>query len=634
MSLHILYNVQNQIAKSAFGFAVDYISDDINHLGYPHTVHLHDLLLAHLRTNRFYCPSSARPVARILGIRGSDYGYENFIVSHKPSSFRGFGDSYDRAAYGSYYRNLQLFGSIVSGRSFRIPSPINENFGRHATYSGELIAKQVDIPLYNDDYLFSDFHSSVRNTRGRMYDRVTVNSVSPLDTSVSYTTAFGDAYTYNILDLLDNLAGKTINDFGVFEGVFSQRSISDVRYHLSFERLIISYHMYHHNFSSGEDFDWDSEVVVPFVEPPPHYDVSVGGTYTTWFSTPTIYRYRNMRSTSTFSPLGPNSSEFVGYGYLVSTCIFRSVPSPLISAEQIRMSNVFTDLSSSRFLDSFKKAVDDDWFHITPSSLFSAVDAFKNAEGSLGTNNLQTLVKIPGIVDSLPDIREAINILGKITKRDLSLSTLKEILDLATSTHLKSNFEWRPYLALISTYLPQMISTMGSLGNLSKHLLCYGSYRFKLLNQLGRKEVTLLTRTKIVMDTSPSGLLSAVLGIDAIGVLPKASNLWDLLPFTFVVNWFTGVGEAIRRAEYSLLLATIPAYYIHTYTITSPLSDDELDLLGATNSSVDASSLRLYYRDISLYTPAPRDSKFGFGIPTSLPPLGVMGSLLWQLIFS
>jgi hypothetical protein len=219
-------------------------------------------------------------------------------------------------------------------------------------------------------------------------------------------------------------------------------------------------------------------------------------------------------------------------------------------------------------------------------------------------------------------------------KRDLRLSTFKEILDLATSTHLQAVFEWRPYYELLTRYIPQVLSTMDSIGDIRTNSIGYGSFSFKFTNEFGRKEVTLKTRTKIVMDASPSGLLSAAVGLDALGLLPKASNLWDLLPFTFVVNWFTGVGEAIRRAEYATFLASVPAYYVHTYTLSSPLSDDELDLLKMSSSISEPACLRIYVRDVTNRPPFPRDTRFGFGLPSGIPSVGSLGSLLYQLIFA
>jgi hypothetical protein len=90
----------------------------------------------------------------------------------------------------------------------------------------------------------------------------------------------------------------------------------------------------------------------------------------------------------------------------------------------------------------------------------------------------------------------------------------------------------------------------------------------------------------------------------------------------------------MRRAEYLLLMATIPAYFVHSFTLTSPLSSDELDLLEMSSSYDDPASLRVYIRDVSLYVPPVRDSRFGFGLPEKLPSLDVIGSLLFQLFLS
>jgi len=131
---------------------------------------------------------------------------------------------------------------------------------------------------------------------------------------------------------------------------------------------------------------------------------------------------------------------------------------------------------------------------------------------------------------------------------------------------------------------------------------------------------------------SSYGLLSSLLQLDGLGIMPKPSNLWDLMPFSFVLNWLTGVGTAMRRAEYMTCMATIPAYYVHSYTLTSPFTTDELASWRTATSTDGQLSLKLFYRDISLFSPAPRDSMFGFGIPRSLPPLGTVAALLWQVL--
>jgi hypothetical protein len=124
------------------------------------------------------------------------------------------------------------------------------------------------------------------------------------------------------------------------------------------------------------------------------------------------------------------------------------------------------------------------------------------------------------------------------------------------------------------------------------------------------------------------------MGFDACGILPKPSNLWDLVPFSFIANWITGVGANIRRLEYIAVLATIPAYYVHSYTIASPFTLDELQGWNLGSESVAPLTFKIYYRDVSLYVPLMRDTEFGFALPSSVPPLAVIGSLLYQLLFA
>jgi hypothetical protein len=285
-------------------------------------------------------------------------------------------------------------------------------------------------------------------------------------------------------------------------------------------------------------------------------------------------------------------------------------------------------------LYSFKAAVDRDWHHVTPSALFSVVSAIQSIEHGTSTDVLQTVAKLPEYKSMVPKIKEAIKILSDISRKDLKASTIKEILDLAAGTILQSSFQWRPLLQLLQTELPKMVSSLSSMHDTSKLVVGRGSWNFEFPeSSFGRVHSHLMTRSKIVLDVSNRSLAASLFGADAIGVLPKPSNLWDLVPYSFVLNWFTGIGQSMKRAEYAILLMTIPAYYVHTYAITTPLTTEELALWSVSTSSIDPLSMKVFYRDVSLYTPFPMDSKFGFGIPTSLPPIGTIGALLYQMLF-
>jgi hypothetical protein len=483
------------------------------------------------------------------------------------------------------------------------------------------------------DYLaFHGIYIPCRGFGGWLIDRCRLDSIDPREFTLDLRYWPG-SYLFNILDYLDVIK-RDSSGYNFNENINPGPSkISSLDYSLTDEYFVITYHMYVENTNLDISYEWDSKIVVPFGVPATLNGANVGD----WVAIPGFtnvrFSYRNFHQSKPHpDPDAVNSAvedEWIG-GY--SSAFPISYPAPSLAEDDFVSYRLISKLDS--YVGNFHRAVNAQYRDLTSAAMFSTVDAFKQAEGYLGTNILQNLAKIPSITTALPQIKEGVALLSRILKRDLSGSTLKELLDLATSTNLQANFQWRPYIGLFTEYLPLMVSTFRSIGLPTGVSIGRGSYSKTLSNVFGRESVTVQARTKIVMDRSPNGLLSAVLAVDALGLLPKVSNLWDLVPFSFAANWFTGIGESIRRAEYTLLLATIPAYFVHSYKVTSPLTSSEQRDLGASSFGDDPASLVLYYRDVSFYCPAPHDSALGFGIPTELPPTGVLGSLLYQLIFS
>lgn len=634
MSLHVRVNSQSQTVKSGVVFGG--VADLTNHGDNLHYQAINnDLMIALLSYNQrtWFISSGARSIRSIFGFVGQAEFDEDLIVHHKPvSAERGPGSPYDEIYHGNFSRGVLILGSVLSGRSFHAPSYSGENPSEHNTYSGELIAKQESVPLYEipiDCYgqsITTEWTSSI-------YWRVCrVNQLDPLQVSLipNYTT-YCD---YDFKLLVSRMGNREFISIISWNGSVFDRRMSNVRYSISNDAFKVQYHMnVVSSVPSYQHYEWDSTLTIPFGFSPGTISPVVNSVYGVQYGSSITARY----VVTTATPYtGLNDSTFnVGTGNQFRChATVLTLPPSTIDAEHAMAYNARSIIYLTGPLNSFEKAVKHDWHNIVPSIMFSTVDAFQAAEGYLGTNLLQNLAKISSIAKSLPQIAEALRILGKIAKRDISFLTCKEILDLATSTVLQANFEWRPYQSIVTQYLPSMASTLSSLGDIYKNSIGYGSFSFKINNDLGRKEVTLLTRTKLVMDASPSGFLSALLGFDALGLLPKTSNLWDLLPFSFIANWFTGVGSAMRRAEYSLLLMNIPAYFVHTYTITSPFTSEELDSFETSSSGDQAAGIRLYYRDVTLYSPLPMDSRFGFGIPKDFPPMGTFGSLLYQLFIS
>jgi hypothetical protein len=62
-------------------------------------------------------------------------------------------------------------------------------------------------------------------------------------------------------------------------------------------------------------------------------------------------------------------------------------------------------------------------------------------------------------------------------------------------------------------------------------------------------EHTLEQRVKVAVASNDRELTSLASQLDNIGVLPKLSNIWELIPFSFVIDWFINVGNYIESVE-------------------------------------------------------------------------------------
>jgi hypothetical protein len=625
MSLRLSASSQKLAVMAGFAFNMD-ISPSPG--GIDAEIYYHDLLLNEFRSRIYICGAGLRQVSQLFGLRDVDGDLVDMKISHKPLLLHN-SEQHNRTAYGSFYQNLSLAGQVLTGAT-PFGAPAFEHPMRHSTLSGKLLIPQQSSFLTESDLNFYGHQFKVRHPNGNVYQYFQVSDTFP-NTGVINSWYAGFPHTILLEDLLSSLKGVTIEHVGS-DGQLTRRVLSDVKFDVFDSGLRATYVMQTFNLETSQYCKWTSTLQVPFRYPVALVEPVIGVNYSTTYNAAVVFSAKAW----VINPDGSQEYQERTYewgGIYSAFPVCLSDSSLVVSASTDTVRKVSSDLTAGRFIAPFVKAINSEFTEFVPSSVFSSVDAFNAAEGYLGTNVLQNLAKIPGIVDSLPQLREAVHILGRLLNRDLSFSTFKEILDLATSTHLQASFEWRPWASIIQNYTPALASTFSTLGLTTGRAVGYGSFKAALPNAGGRKDVVLVTRTKIVMSTSANNWLSTLTGIDALGILPKPSNLWDLIPFTFLVNWFTGVGASMRRAESSLMMAMIPAYYVHTYAFTSPLTEDELQLLRASSDRDHIASIRYYVRDVTNFPPVVRDSKYDFGIPSGIPFAGTLGSLAYQLIF-
>lgn len=273
--------------------------------------------------------------------------------------------------------------------------------------------------------------------------------------------------------------------------------------------------------------------------------------------------------------------------------------------------------------------------HLKDSTYLSAIDSVTDMQHGTTSDILQTLSKLPDAGSMIPKVDDFIHVCEDVLHRRITVTTLKDLVDLAATTNLQSNFQWEPFRRFLSEQLPEVMRGIRDGWSRRSIVVGRGKYSFTFNNGfLQYPSARLTARSKIVVDTGISSVFATALGLDGLGIMPKPSNLWDLIPFSFVLNWMTGVGANIRRAEYGLFLLTFPTYGVHTITIEAGLSTQDLDTWKLSSDPSDPFRFRWYYRDVSRYIPLPASGKYPFGLPTGSPSITLIGSLLYSLIVS
>lgn len=561
-------------------------------------------------------------------------------MSTPPVVFKS-ADSYDESAYGNPYHNaLRVVQYAFSGmpKSF-FPAYHNENFARHVNVSGHLLPKSSSVTFSKQTVNAHACNIPNVAAVNLMIDKMVFRSSNPIrcDADTGYTA---DNRNFDLLNCLEIVKNSVISGSGItgIGGAQWKMTVSDLDYQVDDRVISIWYHTEAtHITYTNEWWRWDSfvKITLPLVTTPsaipgintkvelyPGSDIVCDFTFTN-FSRFSAHFGDSVSSASSKRNLW---TERCALTWVTSTSV-TDFGTPWVN-------KVVASPVLNKLRDDFKERVNDSWGDILPSSAFSAVDAVSKLSGSVDNNVLQTIYKIPDIAKAMPDLQAAVDLLGKLVRRDLSFATLRDIADLATSTHLQASFTWRPYYELIFKYWPIMATLLPTMLS-DKHLeVAYGRFAFTISNDLGRSQVYLVTRTKVVVDITLSGLMSSAYTLDSLGVFPTPSRVWDLLPFTFVVNWFSGVNTMLRRLEVMGVSSLVPMYFVHTYTLTSPFTGAELTALGAVSTGDPSAGLKAFYRDVSRRPPFPRYSRFPFGVPTGFPSTGLLGSLIYQLTSS
>jgi hypothetical protein len=252
---------------------------------------------------------------------------------------------------------------------------------------------------------------------------------------------------------------------------------------------------------------------------------------------------------------------------------------------------------------------------LRPSSFLSASLALHSQIDELKANNIENISQLTGILSILPSLGELPRIVSRLANRDLS--AIPELVTFLSEAWLKFSFDQKPTATDSLELLRSDIQ--GRLDNIlkSRFYTSYGEFHYVFQrkdNPFGDGDLKLSTRTKVRFYVDLTTLMASYLSLNAAGMVPTLSNLWDLVPFSFVVDWFTQMGDRIKAVDDQLLwLGVVTEWCLHSYTLTYYPTDEELLEYGLANiPGTPSFGLKAYRREFSRLVPTLRDSKYDF----------------------
>jgi hypothetical protein len=144
----------------------------------------------------------------------------------------------------------------------------------------------------------------------------------------------------------------------------------------------------------------------------------------------------------------------------------------------------------------------------------------------------------------------------------------------------------------------------------------------------GKGELRITVRSTLYLHKSLQTILAYFLLMKEVGLAPTLANLWDLVPFSFVVDWFLNLSRRFEDIDgISVSFVLDPAYYIHSYLWEFVPEERLFASLGLVTDGTPP--LRAYFRRKSLVHPTFGYTAFDLRDDTAVKRnLFALGSLL------
>lgn len=274
--------------------------------------------------------------------------------------------------------------------------------------------------------------------------------------------------------------------------------------------------------------------------------------------------------------------------------------------------------------------------HIRPSASISAGEALDSFLQVIKANHLETLSDLRDIGSLLPRVDLTLKFVRDL-KSGNYFGAVEDVLNFLTSTKLLIEFGLDPAASSVMEMVEKADSVKRRLDGADvfghKELHAKFSYTFPE-GEFGYKSSRLITRTKLVASFDSSSIMANLMGGYARGIFPSLSALWDLYPFSFVVDWVTNMDDRIDELDHQFLFLCCRVHYcVHSFKVYTEIDEDRLEEYNLIPQDRNELPSFVYYkREISRFPPSLKESKYDFLRPTGPLDWGTVASLFYQIV--
>lgn len=526
---------------------------------------------------------------------------------------------YDQHHYGTFVDSVQGFMSVLAGKLEAPPlkKVFSQHFTKHKNFQGQATTGTLDLSTglshLSDFENFFDEELITRHYPESKY-RVILDPSGIVDYAT--TGALGDVY--DVSPLFDLLSKRSLTAIYVLDGATFTTTISNFAYSCV-DRLQFEYtaHMVEDDPSGIYTFDYHfyyrsgGLTIISDESGPPHI-VGLGNepsVYGVTYCTSNLPHVNGPFEASTVDTYpGFNGRT---YGRIMA------VPSPIDHVDSDGESLVSRRLHSIG--QPFWLSVEDNLFDITALSRDTATVALTRLSEQAFEPDVKRLKAInPLKVSSDSLLAHTANAaLGDFLRK-----SLKDILRPVGGAPAVR------YRTIISDCIQilQSLEVLDSLRNEPSRLYsAVSQYEYPV--ELGGRECIIRVRSKVYLELSPFRLLQILIGRQAVIILNDLLALYyTSIPLGEILLTLLQLRK-VSDLMTSRMFFDLPMFFVHSYLVESPLTQEELDYTGISNLAGRPVKVTYYIRDISQYLPVIRFSNLATFYGT-----GDVGNVVWSLL--